>query len=520
MAAALNDSAVLQHHDAVRIFNGGKAVRNNKRGSAFHQRIHAFLHQFFRSGINGGGGLIQNQHGRIRNCRPCNGKQLALTLRKVAAVAVDHGVIAVRQSGNKAVRIGKFCRGDAFLIRSIRFAVADIIHNRAGKQVGILQNNAKGAAEIRLFNLGDIDAVIADLTILNIIKAVDQIGDCGFARAGGADKRDLLTRLSIQLDIVQHHFIVRIAEIHTVQHDGALQFLVGYGAVRLMRMFPCPNAGSVVCLCNRAVLMLHGVYHFNIAVIFFRLLVKQGEHTLCACNRHDDGIHLLADLRDRHAETLVQAHKRNNRADRCAGDTGCAAHAKAKRRADCRAENVTQVADIYVNRHHHIGIFVCLIGTETKLFVDLIKICLCFFLVAEHFDHFLTVQHFLNKAVYLAKRFLLLIKISAGALGEFSGNHQHNARHKHRNARQHDIHSDHGNKGEHKRDDRIENLGYALADQLAHGINIVCIHAHDIAVGMRVKILDGQFFHIAEQIRTQFLHGILRYIYHDSGIGE
>ena len=59
-------------------------------------------------------------------------------------------------------------------------------------------------AQVSFFDLMDVDAVIADLAILNIVEAVDQVGDGGLAGTGGADKGDLLARTAIQVDVVQH----------------------------------------------------------------------------------------------------------------------------------------------------------------------------------------------------------------------------------------------------------------------------------------------------------------------------
>ena len=62
----------------------------------------------------------------------------------------------------------------------------------------ILQNNAKRSSQIVFFNLSNIDLIVTDLTFLNIIKTVDQIGNGCFSGSGGTDKRDLLTRLRKQ----------------------------------------------------------------------------------------------------------------------------------------------------------------------------------------------------------------------------------------------------------------------------------------------------------------------------------
>ena len=80
--------------------------------------------------------------------------------------------------------------------------------------MGILQYDAKGSSQIRLLDLIDIDAIITDLTILNIIETVDQIGNGGLTGSGRSDKGNLLTRLSIQLDIMKHDLIIIISKVH------------------------------------------------------------------------------------------------------------------------------------------------------------------------------------------------------------------------------------------------------------------------------------------------------------------
>ena len=52
--------------------------------------------------------------------------------------------------------------------------------------MGILQYDTQRLTQIRFFDLVDIDAVVTDLTILNIIKTVDQVRDRGLSGTGGA----------------------------------------------------------------------------------------------------------------------------------------------------------------------------------------------------------------------------------------------------------------------------------------------------------------------------------------------
>ena len=94
------------------------------------------------------GRLIEDHNRRIGNRRTRDGKQLALTLRQTAAVTVDNGIVAVRQSADEVVRVSQLRRSHDFLVGRIQTTVADIIADGAGEQVGILQNDAERAAKI------------------------------------------------------------------------------------------------------------------------------------------------------------------------------------------------------------------------------------------------------------------------------------------------------------------------------------------------------------------------------------
>ena len=45
------------------------------------------------------------------------------------------------------------------------------------EQVGLLQNHAQRTAQVCLFDFIDVDAIVANFTVGNIIKPVDQIGN-------------------------------------------------------------------------------------------------------------------------------------------------------------------------------------------------------------------------------------------------------------------------------------------------------------------------------------------------------
>ena len=63
MIALLDDRAVFHHQDHIRRADGRQPVGNDKAGSALHHPSEGILDLQFRTGIDGGGGLVQDQHG-------------------------------------------------------------------------------------------------------------------------------------------------------------------------------------------------------------------------------------------------------------------------------------------------------------------------------------------------------------------------------------------------------------------------------------------------------------------------
>ena len=175
--------------------------------------------------------------------------------------------------------------------------------------MGVLQDNPQRPAQIGLSDLVDIDAVIADLAVRNVVKAVDEVGDGSLAGAGGAYKGNLLARGGIQLDVVQDNLALFIAEVHIVKGDVPFQLLIGDGPVCLMRMLPGPEVGAFLRFGQGAVRFLPDIHQGDISVVLLRLLVHQVEDSLGACHCHHNAVELLADLAHRLGGVLIGVRK-------------------------------------------------------------------------------------------------------------------------------------------------------------------------------------------------------------------
>ena len=499
MVAAFNDASVLQNHNGIRVADGGQTVCNNKHRSAAHQAVHAVLYNGFRSCINAGSGFVQNQNGRVGHGCTGNGKQLALALAEVFAFAGDNRFIAMRQTLDEAVGIRQTRCGIHFFVSGIQTAIADVLHNGAGKQVGILQNNTQAAAQVILANFVDVNAVVADFSVLNVIETVDQVGNRRFACTGRADKRQLLAGLCIQCDVMQNGFFRGIAKRHILKTHIAAKAGICHAAVAV-RMLPCPNLGTLGAFHQLPVMVVTGIHQSNIAFVGFLRFIHHIKNALCTGKRHDNGVHLLRNLAERHNKVAGKLQERSQRTQRNRREA-----ADGQNGTNQRGKHILQVADIADNGHQHVAISVGRGGALAKLLVQHIKVVLGGILVVKYFNHFLSGHHFFDIAVYFRQVGLLGNKASAALAADILSDLHHEQHHQHCQNGQRNADAEHHTKNCHHAHQRVKRLRNALADHLTQCIGIVGVKAHDFAVGMGVKIADGQPLHVGKHLITHTL---------------
>ena len=64
MVALFDDVSVFHYQDDISALDGGESVGYDKAGAAFHHRGKCILDLDLGTGIDGGGCLIEDQHGR------------------------------------------------------------------------------------------------------------------------------------------------------------------------------------------------------------------------------------------------------------------------------------------------------------------------------------------------------------------------------------------------------------------------------------------------------------------------
>ena len=281
------------------------------------------------------------------------------------------GVIPLRQHLDESVRVGQFCCLVYFFIRCVQLAVADVLLDRSGEEMRILEHDAQGVAQVCLLDLVDVDVVVPDLAVSHIVEPVDQVGDGGLAGAGGSDEGDLLPRLRVQRQVMEHHVVRRVAEGHVVEAHIASQFLIGDGAVRLVRMLPCPQAGALFALGDIAVRVFLRVDQFYIAVVYLRLFIHHVEDSLRACQRHDDGVKLLRHLHERLGKALRELQVGRHNAQR---DISDARHREEA--SEYCGEHELQIAQVADDGSHHTGKCMGVGRAVEEPFVELVELAL------------------------------------------------------------------------------------------------------------------------------------------------
>ncbi len=129
-----------------------------------------------------------------------------------------------------------------------------------------------------------------------------------------------------------------------------------------------------------------------------------------------------------------------------------------------------------------------------------VKAVLGLLLVAEDLDHFLAVDHLLDITVEGAQGALLAEEVAAAAAGQEPCHHQGEADAHQDHNREQGVGEQHTQEGDQNGHGGVDDLGDALGEHLPQGVHVVGVDAHHVAVGVGVKILDGQGLHVAEQV--------------------
>ena len=118
------------------------------------------------TGIDRRGGLIKDEQRGLGQERASDGDELALAGRDCAAVLIDDGVVAIGQRVDEAVHIGRLCCRNDFFVRRVQAAVADVLHDGALEEHGVLEHHAHLGTQGMARHAGDVMPINENVTAI------------------------------------------------------------------------------------------------------------------------------------------------------------------------------------------------------------------------------------------------------------------------------------------------------------------------------------------------------------------
>ena len=146
----------------------------------------------FGFGIEMGGGLVENDNVRRLEEQTGDSKALLLAAGEAVAALADHGFELVGETLYEIQDLRVAKSGADLVVGGVGPGIEQVGADGVVEEMGILGDDADTLVDRVELQVADIDAADADGAALRVVEARDEVGDGGFAGAGGSDQRDQL----------------------------------------------------------------------------------------------------------------------------------------------------------------------------------------------------------------------------------------------------------------------------------------------------------------------------------------
>ena len=221
MRAALREVPLVEDDQAVRVAQRRETVRDGEGRAVLRELVDRVLDQLFRLGVERGGRFVEDQDLRVVDQRAGDRHSLTFTAGEGIALLADHCVVAVREIHDEVVRVRHLRRLDDFLVGGVGLRVLDVVADRAGEEVRLLQHDADLGAQRVLRDVLDVDVVDHDRAFRHIVQTHQEIDEGRLAGAGMPDHADHLALLHVEVDALEDRVVGVIAEGHVLEPDVA-----------------------------------------------------------------------------------------------------------------------------------------------------------------------------------------------------------------------------------------------------------------------------------------------------------
>mmetsp|Transcript_39389 Transcript_39389/g.100639 ORF Transcript_39389/g.100639 Transcript_39389/m.100639 type:complete len:260 (+) Transcript_39389:336-1115(+) len=218
-------------------------MRDHHGGAPRHQLLQGVLHEPFALGIQGGGGLVQQQHARVLEHSARNGDALLLAAAQLHAALADIGAVPLGQLLDEAGGVGGRRRRRDLLIRGAGAAELDVVGDRHRKQRRLLADKANVLAHPAQGQVAQVAPVERDAAGGDVVEALREPDDGALAAAALADERHHAAGVHAQAEILEDGDVPagRVGEGHVGEGE-----LAGRGDARRRLVSVGIDAGRAV----------------------------------------------------------------------------------------------------------------------------------------------------------------------------------------------------------------------------------------------------------------------------------
>jgi len=129
VSTLLHYLSFLKHQDKVSILYYGQAVSNNEGSSSFDKPVQSLTDEIFGFGVYVRGGVIQDKDPRVCEQGASYSQPLLLTAGECGTSFSYPGVIAIRETLDKVVKVSYFGYSYYLLHASIYYTEGNVIPN-------------------------------------------------------------------------------------------------------------------------------------------------------------------------------------------------------------------------------------------------------------------------------------------------------------------------------------------------------------------------------------------------------
>ena len=183
MRALFHRAAVFHDDDAVGGSDGREAVGDHEDGPCTGKAREGFLDFCFAFGVEGGGGLVQQQDRRIAQDGAGERDALALAAGEVSAHLAGGRVIAAWHREDELMRVGGSGGRLDFGAAGVKAPKRDVAGDRVVKQRRVLRDERHVAAQALAGHVAHIETVDTDAAGRVVVEAHEQVEHSRFARA-------------------------------------------------------------------------------------------------------------------------------------------------------------------------------------------------------------------------------------------------------------------------------------------------------------------------------------------------